>query len=193
MPLSQPVEREQLHHRSVSCCGYQRSDGLWDIEGHLVDTKSHDYHTTFKGEVRAGTAVHDMWMRLTIDPEMVIRAVEVKMDHFPYPTCNQIESNFQRLVGLQIKPGFRREARARVGGVAGCTHLVELLGPVATTAYQTLSDERDAENSEANADPGAPLQRPYWLDSCYSHASSSAVTARLWPSFYIAGPGPKRR
>ena len=43
MPLPDPVPREPLHTRRVECRGYRRADGLWDIEGHLVDTKAYPF------------------------------------------------------------------------------------------------------------------------------------------------------
>jgi hypothetical protein len=34
MPLSTPtISRTALHRRIVECRGFQREDGLWDIEG----------------------------------------------------------------------------------------------------------------------------------------------------------------
>jgi hypothetical protein len=43
MPLPvTDVERELRHTRRVRYEGYRRADGLWDIEGHLTDIKSHD-------------------------------------------------------------------------------------------------------------------------------------------------------
>ena len=39
MPLSTPQERELLHSRDIVLRGYQRADGLYDIEAQLTDTK----------------------------------------------------------------------------------------------------------------------------------------------------------
>ena len=41
LPITE-VERELRHTRRVRFEGYKRADGLWDIEGHLSDVKSHD-------------------------------------------------------------------------------------------------------------------------------------------------------
>ena len=57
MPLSPPAPREVLHDRRIECAGYHREDGLWDIEGHIVDTKPFDFETSFRGAVTAGTPV----------------------------------------------------------------------------------------------------------------------------------------
>ena len=85
MPLSAPVSpRKRLHSRRVTYEGWQRDDGLFDIEGHLVDIKDHD--TTLLSGIRpAGEPVHDMWVRVTIDREYTIRDIEAQSDRVPYP------------------------------------------------------------------------------------------------------------
>lgn len=185
MPLSAPAPRKHLHTRTVACRGYQREDGLWDIEGHLVDTKTYGFHNRDRGEVPAGVPVHEMWLRLTIDERMLIHAVEAATDFAPYDMCPDITPRFEMLAGLRIGPGFHREVQKRVGGVHGCTHLVELLRPLATTAYQTLVPVRQREAADHE---GAP-KRPRFLDSCHAHASDSPVVKSRWPAFYT---GPDR-
>jgi len=51
------VERELRHTRRVRYEGYKRSDGLWDIEAHLTDIKSHD-NPMKTGVRRAGQPIH---------------------------------------------------------------------------------------------------------------------------------------
>jgi hypothetical protein len=48
--------------------GYQREDGMWDIEGHLRDIKGYAFESEWRGKVEEGTPVHDMWIRLTSTP-----------------------------------------------------------------------------------------------------------------------------
>jgi hypothetical protein len=67
MPLPPPTaERTRMHVRSVQLDGYKRNDGCWDIEARLVDVKDHDYPLS-SGLRKQGEAVHDMWVRVTID------------------------------------------------------------------------------------------------------------------------------
>ena len=73
MPLSPPASRKHLHTRTVTCCGYQRDDGLWDIEGHLVDVKTYGFDNDHRGVVNAGEPVHEMWLRLIIDDDLEIQ------------------------------------------------------------------------------------------------------------------------
>ena len=63
--LSNPKTRTPLHTREVTFNGYAREDGLWDIEGHLVDIKAHPF-TTGSKTWQPGEAIHDMWVRVTV-------------------------------------------------------------------------------------------------------------------------------
>ncbi len=160
MPLSAPAAREPIHTRRVTCQGYRRADGLWDIEGHLTDVKSYAFHTEERGHMEPGDPIHQMWMRLTVDDGLTVQAVEAVTEHSPYRACGSILPNFQTLVGLRIGPGWTRAVKERLGGPKGCTHLVELLGPLATTAFQTvfpiLTRERAGQPSPGGAEKGRP-------------------------------------
>jgi len=52
MALPPAHDRKPAHHRQIDCRGYRRSDGLWDIEGHLVDTRDESNADAF--DSRAG-------------------------------------------------------------------------------------------------------------------------------------------
>ena len=180
MPLSPPaVAREPLHRRQIECRGYRRADGLWDIEGHIVDTKSYSFPNHDRGEIRAGEPLHEMWIRLTIDDDMLVHDVEAVTDHGPYRVCPDITPKFAVLKGVRIAPGWTQKTRELLGGVRGCTHLVELLGPVATVAYQTLVALRMKRLDETPKD-----KRPSVIDSCHAYRSDGAVVERRWPQFY---------
>ena len=184
MPLSPPTEREPIHTRTVVCRGFRRADGLWDIEGHLTDTKAYDFDSQFRGLVSSGTPVHQMWIRLAVDDELIIRDVEAVTDHAPFPICGGITGNFARLKGLSIKPGFHIKVRELLGGVEGCTHLVEMLGPVATTAFQTIYPYRERLRRE-RGEPAAKNNRgPRLVDTCHGWSSKQAVVKQLYPDFY---------
>jgi hypothetical protein len=129
--------RRLAHTRQIVCTGYVRSDGLFDIEGRMIDTRADHADLLFK-QVPAGEAVHAMCVIVTIDDKRVIRRIEARTDSAPTPYCAEINQAYARLEGVMIGGGFMKEVKARLGGAAGCTHLTELLGPIATTAIQTL-------------------------------------------------------
>lgn len=141
MPLSPSVEREPVHTRTVMIHGYRRADGLYDVEGHLTDVKTRD--TTLAAVMRlAGEPIHEMWLRITVDKRLNIVAAEACSGAVPYPGyCANITPKYQQLVGLSLRPGFTAKVREIFAGTAGCTHITELIGKVATTAYQTLAGE----------------------------------------------------
>ena len=180
MPLSPPAPRTSMHTRSIECCGYERADGLWDIEGHLVDTKP--YATTARDTIRPrapGEPIHNMWLRLTIDLDMLIHEAEAATDSGPYAICGDITPNFRKLKGITIGPGWRRKTLEVLGGIKGCTHLVELLGPLGTTAFQATGRARERHNA------GKPLtKKPYQLNSCHVYVDGGPAARERWPQFY---------
>ncbi|WP_445681023.1 DUF2889 domain-containing protein [Radicibacter daui] len=194
MPLSAPVERDPVHVREITCRGFRRRDGLWDIEAHLTDVKSYSFTNDDRGTIAAGEPLHEMWMRLTIDSDYLIHGVEAATDHSPFHICPAVVPHFQRLVGLSIARGFKRAVRERLGGVEGCTHLVELLGPLATTAFQTLAPMLARERSKSSGQKGGPpgsgdTGRPPLLGTCHAFAASSPVVERYWPAYYEPSGG----
>lgn len=186
MPLSTAVEREPIHERRVECRGYRRKDGLWDIEGHMTDVKTYDFHNTERGHVEAGTPVHEMWVRITVDDDLLIHDAEASTEYAPFGICPQAAPAMKNIKGIRIGSGWRREMNKRVGGTLGCTHLRELLGPIATTAYQTIIPIKARENRSP------PRKRPAIIGSCHAYAPDSPVVKRMWPDHYRAsGDGEK--
>jgi hypothetical protein len=196
MPLSPPVGRQHLHTRRVTCQGFFREDGLWDIEGRITDEKSYEHANEWRGPLKPGDFVHDMSIRLTIDDRFTVVDVEAITDKSPYRICGDVAPDFKKLIGLRVGGGFHREVRARLGGVHGCTHIVELLGPVATTAFQTVSSGKArelerahrAKNGMPQADtPAKRRRKPYVIDTCHAWAADGPIAKRWAPDFYT-GP-----
>lgn len=182
MALSQAVERELQHTRRFDFKGYARKDGLWDIEGHMTDTKPYGFPNDFRGYIESDEPLHDMWIRLTIDEDFLIHEIEAVTDAGPYEICPAITPNFQKVVGLRIGPGWRQKLRSKVGGVEGCTHLVEMLTAMATVAYQTLYPTLAKKRREAPAP--TKVTKPPLLDSCHTFKSDGEVARKSWPAFY---------
>ncbi|OSQ39474.1 DUF2889 domain-containing protein [Thalassospira mesophila] len=194
MPLSEPVPREHIHTRKVTCTGYRRADGLWDIEGHITDVKTYGFENHDRGEIPPGVPIHQMWLRITLGTDMVITAVEAVTDHAPFNACGEIAPNYEKLVGLKIGPGLKSQIRDRVGGIYGCTHLTELMGPVATTAFQTIFPIRAREAAEKQRqqekDGDAPprKRRSPLVNTCHGWRSDGAAVQRIAPDSYSEIP-----
>ena len=201
MPLSPPAPRKPLHRRTIDMVGYHRDDGLYDIEAHLVDTKTYAFDNQDRGTIEVGEPLHGMLARMTIDDDMLIIAFEAATDFSPYAICPQAAPNFARLAGIRIGRGFIRAANERIGGVHGCTHLRELLGQMGTVAFQTMYSIRQKRDTAPNAvstpavpastsgstPASVPAPRPPMLGTCLAYAPESPVVQRHWPGFYT-GP-----
>ncbi|MFO1371735.1 MAG: DUF2889 domain-containing protein [Candidatus Competibacteraceae bacterium] len=182
MPLSAPVSRRLLHQRVVQCWGYHREDGLWDIEGRMVDTKTYVFPNEDRGgSIQAGEPFHNMWIRLTVDSQLLIHDIEACTDHGPFNLCPAIVTNYKRLIGVRIGPGWMLKIKELLGGVNGCTHMTELLGPVATTFFQTLYGQ---QYDEEDAKPAAARKPPPVLNTCHALASDGPVVKQHWPQAY---------
>jgi hypothetical protein len=176
-PLSPHPARRLAHTRQIVCSGYARSDGLFDIEASLQDTKADDANLLFK-TVPAGGSIHAMRLVVTIDTQFVIHAIEARTEVAPTPYCAEINAAYNALVGISLTAGFMKEVKSRVGGARGCTHLTELLGPIATTAFQTIMGMRSLvakESESVHADDrraGQPM-----LDTCHAWRRDGEVAA----------------
>jgi hypothetical protein len=179
MALSPPVEREHLHTRKFDFRGYRRSDGLWDIEGHMTDAKTYSFPNEWRGGIARGEPIHDMWIRLTLDDDFIVRDIEVVTAAGPFRTCPAITPNFAVVKGERVAPGWHRRIRQLLGGVKGCTHQLEMLGALATVAFQTIYPAMSGRG-----DASAEERRPPHLDTCHALASDGEVVKRFWPRYY---------
>ncbi len=182
MPLTDPAPRRLLHQRDIELRGYQRDDGLFDIEATLTDTKTYAFTNQDRGEVHPGTPVHRMLARMTIDTDMTIQRFEADTEYGPFRICPAAAPNFAALAGLVIGRGFLKAANDRVGGIKGCTHLRELLGQMGTVAFQTMFGVRKDPAPNAIANP----TRPALLNSCLAFAEDGEVAVRNWPEWHAA-------
>ncbi|MFZ4756725.1 MAG: DUF2889 domain-containing protein [Burkholderiaceae bacterium] len=179
MPLPPPdPDRTPLHHRAIEVRGWRRRDGMFEVEATLTDTKAEPAPW-----VRADGVLHHMQVRLVFDESMTVRDVVACTDASPYPVCPDAAPGLAVLKGLSMASGWSRTVRERLGGVKGCTHLVELLGPMATTAFQTLAPLRMAAPDVLDASG-----RPRKIDSCQAYAAQGELVRVRWPEHHVAPP-----
>ncbi len=174
------AEREELHHRQIDLRFFRRADGLFEIEGRLVDVKRQPFRRQLASEdTPPGTPVHDIVVRLVIDESLKVQEAVAFMHATPFAVCRGATGTLAALKGLQIGAGWNKRVRDLLG-VASCTHIVELLGPMASTAFQGLAPQRLARINE----PGNEPQRLAKVNSCYAYAAEREVVARLWPHLH---------
>jgi len=182
MSLSAPAPRRHLHTRRIECRGYEREDGLFDIEASILDEKTYALEEPFRGLRPAGAPVHDMALRLTLDRTMTVKAIEVTTNHAPYDICPSVAPAYQGLVGAKVGAGWRKAVAEAVGRTKGCTHISELLMPAATVAFQTMGRWKP-EKDEAAAQP-RKTDKPGFIDGCKAWASDGPVVKKVYPMHY---------
>ncbi len=172
------LTREPLHTRSLTMSGCKRSDGLFEIEGVLRDSKPFDFQPP-SGErvVAAGEPIHQMRLRIVFDETMIVREVVAVGEALPYDACAGGPPTLQTLVGLNIGRGWSSEVRRRLSGASGCVHFAGMLVPMAATAFQTMVTHRLAKSQ------GVMLPS---IDSCVAYSRHSELVRRRYPTFYAA-------
>jgi hypothetical protein len=132
------VTRQHFQRRTIEFDGWLRSDGLWDFEARLADRKPFPSWGMTGNQRAAEEHYHHMWVKLTTDKSLVIVAVETSMLAHPFPTCLGGQASFSSLVGVRLGRGWRKAVMERLGGVAACNHMMELILPLPSMVIQTV-------------------------------------------------------
>lgn len=175
MPLSTPTQaRKPQHIRQVNYRSFERDDGLWDIEGELLDTKAIDLpRPNGEGIRKAGDPIHHMLIRVTVNTQLVVQAIEASMEAHPIQGCPGALEAMQGMVGCSMMRGWRKSIEANLAGVAGCTHMRELLQNMATAAFQSI----------VSAFSTATDQPPAYLGRCTGWHFGGPAVAQYYPQF----------
>ncbi len=178
-------KRTPVHTRHITCVGYLREDGLWDVDGRLTDTKPYTLAMPERGIIPPGEYIHDMTLRISFDRDMVIREVSAHMEMTPWGACPEIEAAYQKLVGMRIEHGFSLRVKGIFRGIAGCSHLTELIAPIATTAFQAVWSPRpmgeeytELQQSLNESESTSPI------GGCHALKKHGSVVKIFYPDLY---------
>jgi hypothetical protein len=171
------------HTRAIHVQAFARDDGLWDIDAHITDVKTVEAKLP-SGTRPAGQPIHDLWLRLTIDRQLTVVDAEAVSDAVPYPShCDTIGPAYKKLVGLNLRKGFRHAVKERLSGVLGCTHLTELSQVLPTAAIQAFAGQVIDTRGEALA--GQQAQKPFQLDRCHALRTDGTAVAKYYPRWSV--------
>ncbi len=175
--VATPIARRPVHLRRIICEGFERQDGRFDIEGTLIDTKPIALALPER-ELAANAPIHQMTLRLTVDRQFLIHEAQARTVHGPYRVCGDITDSYRKLVGLRIEPGFTKTVKRLFRGVLGCSHITELLPPMATVAFQILWSEPEGFGA---ADDAAGRRRSSPLGGCHALRLDGEVVRLHFP------------
>lgn len=172
------ITREELHFRRIDMRGWRRSDGLFEIEGRVTDVKPFDFKMVSGDRVaRAGEPIHDLGVLLVFDSARIVREVHTFSDRYPYEDCSGGGASLQALVGVGIGRGWSSEVKKRLPAGDTCTHLKEILLPMASAALQALGPFSDHSGVDAQG-------KPLFIDSCHAYGASRTIVLQRWPAFH---------
>ena len=128
--MSAPVE---LHERTVVIDAEPVSADRLRIRAELRDVRKIDLGEIL-GRLRPPGVVHHMILEAVLDEELVVRAIDARMETIPFEPsertwgegCRHILPNYQRLVGTRIDAGYALHVNETVGGPLGCFHILSM-------------------------------------------------------------------
>lgn len=173
--------RQLIHTRQINTQIFRRDDGLWDIEASLLDTKGKDFHLA-SGVKEKGEPIHHMVLTVTIDTHFNVLAANAKSISVPYPGhCDTIETEYSKLVGLNLLSGFRKAIKELFEGVKGCSHISELCTVIPTVAIQGFAGEvfqlgeREGENHQ---------EMPFQLNRCHALRTDGPAVKKYYKTWF---------
>ena len=180
LPSAAP-ERQLKHRRSIEVNIYARGNGLWEVDAEISDIKTHA--VPIAGGLRpAGEPIHDMLLRLVVDERFNVVEAGSHTRAMPYPGhCDELGDVYQRLAGLNLMQGFRRDVNQRLGGVIGCTHLTELTQVLPTAVFQAFAGEVIDTREDSATDTEPPQ-----IDRCHALRRDGPVVKMYYPRWHRA-------
>ncbi|THU02552.1 DUF2889 domain-containing protein [Lampropedia puyangensis] len=182
MSIPTPVERKLAHTRTVSFQGFERSDGLWDIEAEMMDTKPFAFDLSDRHRLEAGQPVHHMHIRITIDHRLIVQDIHTSMQAYPHSVCIKADQHMRKMIGCTMMKGWRKSIETHLGGIEGCTHMRELLFNMATAAFQTLAPKALASYRTPSENPNRPP--PPHLGGCMTWDFKGPTVKAIYPVYF---------
>jgi hypothetical protein len=174
---------EVLHDREYRVRAFRKRDDLLLIRGAVRDQKPPGLYVDIDPNP---LTIHHMQIDLEIAfPTLEIVGATVGIEVHPHTTCTNIESHYDKLVGLSIARGFTHKVRELFGGPRGCTHTTALLQAMAPVAVQCMWSMRasQAKRGTGGSQEPSPEQREMaWqfnLNTCHVWAEDGEQVQQL--------------
>lgn len=175
------ARRRMMHRRTLTLQFYELENGLFEIEGRLRDIKTDPFKRVLYQEPwPPGEPIHDIKVHLIVDRDMLVHDLWADMQATPFRLCLQAQATLTPLIGRRIAKGWNKAVRDTLGGSQSCTHIMEMLGPMATTAFQGLAPQRMEDMNR----PENEHLRVGKVDSCFTYGAQRTVVAQIWPHLH---------
>ncbi len=136
--LKQMITGFFAHGRVIDMKTYVVDDNMVIVEGKLRDDRYQSVYD-LTGEKQTAGPIHHLVIRLLIrGRSMEIVDAEAEMLHVPHEECKITRESIAEIIGLEIKGGFLKEIRKKIGGIKGCAHLTHLLSVMSQEVFQGI-------------------------------------------------------
>lgn len=126
-----------IHERNLNIRTFEMEEEKLLIEGTLKDERFFPSYFYSARKFADPGIIHLITVRLTVSlPGLTIDKAEARMDAVPNDVCREVRDAVHRLEGIRIHKGFRNHVTKRMGGTAGCLHMVNLVIAMASAAVQ---------------------------------------------------------
>lgn len=130
-------KKELLHSRRIEVNCFETDEESLLVEGWMTDERMVACMPYSKDEPREPGIYHHMTARMKVSmPDLFILSLEAQMPVVPMDLCREIRTSVEKLIGLQLRPGFTDTVRSLLGYTEGCVHLMNLVLAMASAAVQ---------------------------------------------------------
>jgi hypothetical protein len=159
-------KKEKLHTRNIEVTTYDYDGQRIIVEGFLKDYRFQESHT-ITGETFPSGVIHHMSVRLLVNcSNLLIEDVHVDLISVPREACRETIGCLFPIKGLTITKGFTSKVKKSVGGIKGCTHLVELILAMAPAAIQGFAAHQSQKPLVVDQDH-AKMFAKYLINTCH--------------------------
>lgn len=159
--------------RTIEISTYSTDDEKkYIIEGFLNDDRLNDYYL-ITGEKNPAGKIHNMAVRMLVSlPEMKIEDIEAEMIDVPGEECHDTIDFLKPVIGLTLTQGYSIKIRSLLGGINGCTHIVNLLINMAPAAMQGIWSHRAQEKVDRDSSKDEKkrvfMMEEFLKNTCYA-------------------------
>jgi hypothetical protein len=159
--------KNKLHTRKIEISTYEYDTQRIIVEGFLQDDRL-QHTNSLTGEKFPPGTIHHMSIRLLVNcSNYLIEDIDVDLIAVPRDICRETLQCLTPIKGLTIARGFTSKVKKLVGGIKGCTHLLELLLAMAPAAVQGFAAHQLRKPSGFDSDQ-AKLITKYLINTCHA-------------------------
>lgn len=180
--LKDLIQEVPVHERTLEFRTFALENEKIVVEGWLKDDRLVPrYH--LDGRLSPPGKVHRICVRLLLGGEpLSILDAEAEMPIVPHDECCATQETVKKIIGLAITHGYGEEILERLGGVKGCTHMVQLIMAMGNAALHGYWSHKLRNRRPLPETPEEIPELDFVIDSCQLWKKGGPLIKRLQSS-----------